>query len=88
MNDRVILKHTADVPGLTYDPLTWHREEHPVLGTQVISVCEKGHQSWLSAKGHTVTEDGTVSPSYVCPVDGCGWHVWVRLDGWSGALAS
>ena len=30
---------------------------------------------------HRVAEDGTVTPSYVCPVDGCTFHDWVRLVG-------
>lgn len=31
---------------------------------------------------HTIAADGTVSPSVVCPHPGCGWHVFLRLDGW------
>lgn len=33
---------------------------------------------------HVIEENGNLSPSLVCPTDGCGWHVWIRLDGWSG----
>lgn len=30
---------------------------------------------------HSIAADGTVDPSYVCAFK-CGWHVFVRLDGW------
>ncbi len=30
---------------------------------------------------HTVSEDGTVSPSLVCPFD-CGFHEFVKLTDW------
>ena len=43
--------------------------------------CGNGHVCGLSA--HTIAADGTVSPSLVCPVDGCGWHEVVRLEGWA-----
>jgi hypothetical protein len=33
--------------------------------------------------GHVIAADGTVAPSVVCPLPGCGWHVWARLDGWA-----
>jgi hypothetical protein len=29
-----------------------------------------------------VADDGTVSPSYVCPFPPCTFHLFVRLDGW------
>ena len=41
--------------------------------------------------GHTIAEDGTVSPSVVCPFkvktkenleEPCGFHDHVRLSGW------
>ena len=42
--------------------------------------CGNGHTAGLSA--HVIAADGTVSPSLVCPVAGCGWHEVVRLTGW------
>jgi len=35
-----------------------------------------------SLDGHQIGVDGAVSPSLVCPREGCTWHVWVRLEGW------
>lgn len=37
---------------------------------------------------HTIAEDGTVRPSLGCRwklkgEPACGWHAWVKLDGWS-----
>jgi hypothetical protein len=31
---------------------------------------------------HQIAADGTVTPSCVCPRDGCGWHETVKLEGW------
>lgn len=47
-----------------------------------LCTCGKGHTCRLSGKVHQVAADGTVSPSYVCPVTGCGYHEFVRLIGW------
>jgi hypothetical protein len=44
--------------------------------------CHFGHTTRLSGAIHAVAADGTVTPSYVCPVGGCTFHEWVRLDGW------
>lgn len=35
---------------------------------------------------HAIATGGSVSPSVVCP-HGCGWHVFVRLEGWRDATA-
>lgn len=34
-------------------------------------------------EGHAVSEDGSVSPSVVCPYAPCAWHEFVRLSGWA-----
>lgn len=34
-------------------------------------------------KGHDIADDGTVTPSIVCPYCGEGWHVWGRLLDWT-----
>lgn len=33
------------------------------------------------ALNHKV-DDGNVSPSIVCPIGGCNWHVFARLEGY------
>ena len=43
---------------------------------------------WGASKGgHTVDVDGNVNPSWLHEPNGraCGWHVWLRLEGWSDA---
>jgi len=42
--------------------------------------CPNGHAGYLG--DHTIAPDGTVSPSVVCPVEGCGFHDFIRLAGW------
>jgi hypothetical protein len=48
-----------------------------------LCTCEKGHTCRLTGYVHTVAADGTVTPSYVCPVSSCGFHVWARLADWN-----
>ena len=31
---------------------------------------------------HEVNSEGVVSPSLVCPYDGCSFHRFVKLEGW------
>lgn len=42
--------------------------------------CPNGHIATLC--DHTIRPNGKVEPSVVCPVDGCGFHAMVVLDGW------
>lgn len=40
-----------------------------------------------SLRDHDIKEDGTVSPSIVCPYEkeyGCKFHDWGKLAGWTG----
>jgi len=55
---------------------TWRQTNKSVWLT-----CPNGHSDVLD--DHTIADDGTVTPSVVCPYDGCDWHVHVRLEGWS-----
>jgi hypothetical protein len=34
---------------------------------------------------HEVLADGTLDASVECPSDGCGFHEWIRLEGWPPA---
>ncbi len=35
-----------------------------------------------SLADHEIRPDGTVSPSVVCPGEGCDFHAFIRLGGW------
>jgi hypothetical protein len=48
--------------------------------------CSQGHS--LVLKGHSVGADGQVAPSVVCRADGCTFHDFVRLEGWSAGAMS
>lgn len=43
--------------------------------------CPQGHMARLTS--HQIAANGAVSPSIVCPEEGCSWHVWGRLEGWA-----
>jgi len=45
--------------------------------------CPNGHTASLS--DHTIAADGKVSPSVVCPYEGCKFHEYVQLEGWGSS---
>ena len=36
-----------------------------------------------SLSNHKIDDQGIVTPSLVCPFDGCSFHEWVQLEGWN-----
>jgi hypothetical protein len=46
----------------------------------VVTRCPNGHIGTLD---HDIAADGTVTPSVVCQRDGCNYHEFIKLDGWS-----
>ena len=74
--DRVLIARAEE--GGT--PGTWYR----VLGESAPAlVCGGCGKSGGRLSDHEIADDGTVNPSILCPHDGCGWHVWGRLEGWT-----
>jgi hypothetical protein len=51
-----------------------------------LCTCANGHTCRVRSDVHQVDAAGNVTPSYVCPIAGCTFHVapW-RLDGWDPA---
>jgi len=47
-----------------------------------LCTCANQHTTRLVLTTHAVSADGTVTPSYVCPCQGCTFHEWVQLVGW------
>ena len=77
----VVLPRT---PAAVYkmEPLQWlpvTRESSGLPPTASVT-CENRHEGLIS--DHAIAEDGTVSPSVVCTQEGCGWHEYIRLEGW------
>jgi len=62
-----------------YKPLTWKGGRSRDSRTALVT-CSNGHTSSLS--DHSIADDGSVSPSLVCPYKNCNFHEFVRLDGW------
>lgn len=62
-------------------PGQWYPVQRDGGGTTANICCpECGRFSHLR---HQIAEDGSVSPSVVCPyTEDCGWHVFVILEGW------
>jgi hypothetical protein len=83
MTDSVVLpENTTDDPWSS--PGTYTRVTSTSGVASAIVVCPrcKRGASLSHDGGHTIAVDGTVSPSLVCPYDGCDWHVYARLEGW------
>jgi len=70
-----LLKQNSD-----YLPETWKGLKLAEGGRSASATCANGHTCSLT--DHTINEDGTVSPSLVCPYEGCEWHENVKLEGW------
>lgn len=71
----------------TPQPFTWDfavrmKRKTPWNEDLVLCTCSKGHTTRMTSKYHRIADDGTVHPSVVCPIDGCGFHEFVRLVGW------
>ena len=39
-------------------------------------------EAMFSLRHHTIAPNGEVSPSLVCPTDGCEFHEFVTLENW------
>lgn len=63
-----------------YDPGTWKGLQRPV-GRSASFTCPVCGQTG-ALTDHEIAEDGTVSPSVVCPRDGCTFHEYIKLEGW------
>lgn len=50
-------------------------------GRTALLACPNGHIGSLS--DHDIAPDGTVSPSVVCPHEGCTFHEFIKLEGWA-----
>lgn len=57
-------------------PLTWW----PLLPDTATFMCSNGHFGRLD--DHQIADDGTVTPSVVCPVQGCDFHKDIKLMDW------
>lgn len=61
-------------------PLTWWPVTRSDGRKSAMVTCGNAHIASLA--DHDIGLGGYVTPSLVCPEEGCGWHEWVRLDGW------
>ena len=82
----MILQHGIDQPKCESQssPGTWFWEG---VDRYIILVfhCPKClHIFRFAKKIHSVAIDGIVTPSVVCPWEGCRFHEFVKLNGWNG----
>lgn len=60
-------------------PKTWKGAQTPTGRTALLK-CSNGHIASLS--NHEISTDGVVTPSVVCPHEGCNFHEMVTLEDW------
>lgn len=70
------------------------QKQGPIETYRALFVCPNGHPFALipsdrtdpstppGLQGHTVAEDGTVTPKVTCPEKGCGFSEDVKLEAW------
>jgi hypothetical protein len=49
---------------------------------QTIAIACGGCGRAMCLPNHRIAEDGSITPSVVCPF-GCGWHVFLLLKDWN-----
>jgi hypothetical protein len=59
----------------------WHTTDTETGKRTIWARCPNGH---IAALNHEIAADGAVTPRVDCPDDGCGFHTFVRLEGWEG----
>lgn len=64
-----------------YKPGTWKGLKLAEGGRSASFTCPECHQL-ASLTDHTIEADGRVTPSVVCPTDGCTFHQFIQLEGW------
>ena len=70
--------------GRALDPLTWDDWQwgsDPPIHTALVT-CANGHTGTVAPHVHKIATDGLLTPSWVCPFEGCSWHEFAQLDGW------
>jgi hypothetical protein len=64
-----------------YDPGTWKLLSLPEGKKSATFTCPNRHTG--SLEDHEILADGSVHPSVLCTFDGCGFHEFIKLEGWS-----
>ena len=76
---------------ISYPPGLWDDRWHGERGTWRYQKLPDGRSALFacplcgygaSLSDHTIAPDGTVSPSVVCPKEGCTFHESIRLEAW------
>ncbi len=69
---------TGDFP-----PGTWRPRTRDGVRAANFACPRCGRRAGLGhGSNHDIAADGSVSPSVVCDSDGCGFHEFIKLDGW------
>jgi len=64
----------------TWYPVPWSTGKSAVINCPQ---CGKSARLGQGADGHAIADDGTVTPSLICPHAPCPFHDHCRLEGWT-----
>ena len=76
-----VIRHSKGEDVWLTEPGTYRRAKVDGRMTATMSCPTCGQVASLS--GHTINPGGHVNPSLVCPYEGCGFHEYVTLEGWT-----
>ena len=87
MTDNVQIPKVESRRASDASPAWWFLRFEGDAPFAVIVRCHGGHDATLrrlggGGEGHAIADDGTVTPSIVCPHEGCDWHVFGALEDW------
>lgn len=93
MGNRRAIKRISDDNEMPTQPGTYRRvrdywadhcTKKGIANTYWAEICCPGcGKVALLGSNHTVTDDGTVQPSDVCPFPPCTFHEFIQLDDWA-----
>jgi hypothetical protein len=75
----IVIPHDNDLK-----PGTWKGGVAQGEKQTALVCCPNGHIASLT--DHDIKDDGAVSPSVVCPHEGCDFHEFIKLEGWKGEV--
>lgn len=64
-----------------YQPGTWKGLALTDGGCSASFTCPRC-ENLAVLTGHHIDDSGKVSPSVVCPAEGCDFHEYIQLEGW------
>ena len=73
-------REVLPLPPLTWDEWMWGAENQR---RTALVCCGNGHTGTANPAVHSIDSEGYLTPSWICPFEGCDWHEFAQLEGWA-----